>query len=95
MTLEEIADALNIVTGDIDSLPIECPLETVESGQWVNGGKYEHLVDNIIKDTGTNKTYRVEMYRSGSHWVDYEYYFQGVSEVTQKTIEKKIWVNKK
>ncbi|MCS0827401.1 hypothetical protein NX029_26155 [Cytobacillus firmus] len=68
--------------------------ELVETGEWVDGGKYSSL-EVIFKDVATGKHYSFEVTRSGSYFSHYEYeVFDGATEVTKvtETITVTRWV---
>ena len=51
------------------------PLELIESGQWVDEGKYQRQ-KNILKDIMTGKLYCYELSKSGSHFTDFMFSFE-------------------
>lgn len=92
MTETDIGRWLQECNGDVDYLPEDIPLIEEKKGEWISDGKYDYLEDCIIKDTETNKFYKISMSRAGSYYSDYEYSFEGFTEVVQKEVTHIAWV---
>jgi hypothetical protein len=65
--------------------------ETVEEGEWISEGKYEHC-SHIVKDVD-EIYWEISSSRAGSYFTDYEYFSNTeLIEVEQKIVKVTEWI---
>ena len=60
--------------------------EEVDNGDWVSEGKYEYK-DVVYYSKELNQYFKVNRYRSGSYFTDYDYLGVSVCEVEPHVVE--------
>lgn len=94
MTKDEILHYLKEVEGDLECLPQEVydTINVISEGQWVAGNKYEHLKGCVIQIKDTETYLKIDLFRAGSSFTDWDYVYQGAIEVKPVKVETTEWV---
>jgi len=86
--------SIDIVRKMFDEDDIDAFDEVVDSGDWIDDGKYSFRED-VVKYDG--KFYKISQSRSGSYYTDYDYMDPEIEEVEkrEKTVVQTYWVTVK